>query len=202
LKTWDPASAGDRMQLRTHVAALARTHGVASTYHVRHDGPTGVGKRRMQDAAHIAGLLNADVAGAERRGYLRWRALLSIVEVAPRAEVGRWLPEGSGSGRRIRRPRRRRPDPVGRTPAGIYHGHRYTAGCEAHPENVPGRLRESRARQGLGASGPAAHVRLAAVRRWHGDREDRTACWPRQQPCHRDRVPGKSSGRSCRRALR
>ena len=43
--------------------------------------------------------------------------------------------------------------------------------------------------QGLGASGPAAHVRLAAVRRWHGDREDRTACWPCQQPCHRDRVP-------------
>ena len=40
---------------------------------------------------------------------------------------------------------------------------------------------------GTGRPGPAAHVRLAAVRRWHGDREDRTAGWPCQQPCHRDR---------------
>jgi len=49
---------------------------------------------------------------------------------------------------------------------------------------------KSRARQGLGAPGPATDVRLAAVRRWHGDREDRAAycgrsppsgptCWPR-----------------------
>jgi hypothetical protein len=53
---------------------------------------------------------------------------------------------------------------------GIHHGHRYAAGCEAHPDkNVPGRLREGPARQGLGASGSSAHVRLAAVRRWHGD---------------------------------
>ena len=44
---------------------------------------------------------------------------------------------------------------------GIHHGHRYTAGCQAHPEDVPGRLREGRVWQGLDASGPAAHVRLA-----------------------------------------
>ena len=42
--------------------------------------------------------------------------------------------------------------------------------------------------RGLGAAGPAAHVRLAAVRRRHGDREDRPAGRPSQQPCHRDRV--------------
>jgi hypothetical protein len=47
---------------------------------------------------------------------------------------------------------------------GIPHGHRYAAGCQAHPEDVPGRLREGWVWQGLGAWGPAAHVRLAAVR--------------------------------------
>jgi len=39
---------------------------------------------------------------------------------------------------------------------------------------------------------PAAHVCFAAVRQWHGDREDRTACWRCQQPCHRDRVPARA----------
>jgi hypothetical protein len=99
------------------------------------------------------------------------------------------LPEARWTRRLSGRP----PDRIGRTPAqGIHHGHRYTAGCEAHPEDVPGRLREGRVWQGLGASGPAAYVRLAAVRRWHGDREDRTVCWPCQQPCHRDRVPTRA----------
>jgi len=51
---------------------------------------------------------------------------------------------------------------IGRTPQGIHHGHRCTIGCEAHPENVPGHLRESRARQGLGASGSSTHVPLAS----------------------------------------
>ena len=50
------------------------------------------------------------------------------------------------------------------TGEGIRHGDRYAAGCEADPEDVPGRLRAGRGWQGLGASGPAAHVRLAAVR--------------------------------------
>jgi hypothetical protein len=67
---------------------------------------------------------------------------------------------------------------------------------------VPGRLREGRARPGLGASGSAAHVRLAAVRRWHGDRKDCTACWPCQQPLSPRPYTGKSSGRSSRRAPR
>jgi hypothetical protein len=42
-------------------------------------------------------------------------------------------------------------------------------------------------RAGLGrdwAPRDLRHVRLAAVRGWHGDREDRTACWSCQQPCH------------------
>jgi hypothetical protein len=65
-------------------------------------------------------------------------------------------------------------------------------GARAHPQDVPGRLRKGRGRPGLGASGPSAHVRLAAVRRWHGDREDRTACRPCQQPCHRDRLPTRA----------
>jgi hypothetical protein len=54
-------------------------------------------------------------------------------------------------------------DPLA-APALERHGYRYIAGCEAHPEDVPGRLREGRVWQGLGASGLAAHVRLAAVR--------------------------------------
>jgi hypothetical protein len=38
---------------------------------------------------------------------------------------------------------------------GLHHGYRYAAGCQARPEDVSGCLREGRARQGLGASGPA-----------------------------------------------
>ena len=85
-------------------------------------------------------------------------------EVPPRAEAGAGGCRGAqgvagGPGRcaggcRIALARHRQ---------GIHHGHRYTAGCQAHPEDVPGRLREGWARQGLGASGRAAHVRLAAV---------------------------------------
>jgi hypothetical protein len=70
----------------------------------------------------------------------------------------------------------------GRTPGGCSQRlpvHRWVPGTSGGCSRT---LRESRARRGLGTSGSAAHVRLTAVRRWHGDREDRTACRPRQQP--------------------
>jgi hypothetical protein len=65
------------------------------------------------------------------------------------------------AGEDTKTPRSRRALKLAQMAVGAHHGHRYTAGCQAHPEDVPGRFRESRARQGLGAAGPAAHVRLS-----------------------------------------
>src|SRR5260370_5311750 len=39
-----------------------------------------MGERRLQGVAHVAGLLNADAAGAERRGYL---AEVRVHEISP-----------------------------------------------------------------------------------------------------------------------
>ena len=56
-----------------------------------HHGPAGVGERRLQGVAHVAGLFIADAAGAERRGYL---AEVRIHEISPeRDETGLLLLE-------------------------------------------------------------------------------------------------------------
>ena len=54
--------------------------GVAVHHHVNHDGPAGVGECGCQGVAHVAGLLDADAAGAERRGYL---AEVRVHEISP-----------------------------------------------------------------------------------------------------------------------
>ena len=59
--------------------------------HVHHDGPAGAGERCPQGVAHVAGLLDADAARAERRGYL---AEVRVHEISPeRDETGLLLLE-------------------------------------------------------------------------------------------------------------
>jgi hypothetical protein len=99
-------------------------------------------------------VLRADRAGGDTK-TARSRRALKLAQMAARA-LREWqvdqAAEREAAGSQL----------AGHRP-GIHHGHRYAAGCEAHPEDVPGRVQEGRVWQGLGASGPAAHVRLAAV---------------------------------------
>ena len=84
---------------------------VAVHDHVHHDGPSGVGERRGQGVAHVAGLGDADAMGAERGGYL---AEVRVDEISPEpdeadrrsgAEIARsaWSPTRSARPASVRR---------------------------------------------------------------------------------------------------
>jgi hypothetical protein len=100
--------------------------GVAVHDHVHHDPSAGVGERRVQGVAHVAGFLDAHAAGAECRGDL---AEVRVREIgAPEAPTctGAWTPVYQNERRRLRPIEEMEPDAdkhaLIRHSTGSFHG--------------------------------------------------------------------------------